>query len=119
MVAGRGAGAPSDGDFNEFMTDLEAHAGVKGLIVITGGSPPKAGQRARLQRWYESNKARGAVLTDSFVARGGVTALAWFGVTIAAFSRKHFDAALEFVRLPIDRYPSARRVLAHFDANLG
>jgi hypothetical protein len=51
------------------------------------------------------------VLTASLLARGGVTALRWFGVTIAAFAPHELDAALRYVGVDPDEANDALRAL--------
>jgi hypothetical protein len=102
---------PSEADFAEFQGDVNAHAGLTGIVVIANNSPPSPGQRAQIQQWFEECHARGAVMTDSVLARGAVTALSWFGVPIRAFARSQVDAALEFVGVAPQRLAQARAVL--------
>jgi hypothetical protein len=102
---------PSDADFAEFQRDVSAHAGLTGIVVIANNSPPSPAQRAHIQQWFEDCHARGAVMTNSVLARGAVTALSWFGVPIRAFARDQLDAALEFVGVAPQRLAQARAVL--------
>jgi hypothetical protein len=102
---------PTDGDFAEFKQDVDAHTGLTGIVVVANDNPPSPGQRAQIQQWFEECHARGAVMTDSVLARGAVTALSWFGVPIRAFARRQTDAALEFVGVPQHRLAEARDVL--------
>lgn len=110
FVAHRPGPMPED-EFLEFDSDVRAHEGLTGIVVLAHDAPPGPKQRASIQRWFERTNARGAVLTDSIFARGGVTALRWFGVPIAAFRRRELDAALRFVGLPADCSERAKSVL--------
>lgn len=106
---------PSESDFHQFHASLEGRAGITGIVVLAHDSPPGPAQRAAIQKWFLRTKARGAVLTDSLLARGGVTALSWFRVPIAAFARSQLDAALEFVRIRPEHRSEAHALLTRLE----
>ena len=98
-----------DGDFGHFLDDMLQHDEVRSDVVRASEGAPRADHRASLLRWYREHSVRGAVLTNSVVARGGVTALSWFGVPIKALEPHELDAAFEYVRIPAARWPEARK----------
>ena len=102
---------PEQPHWDEFMGDVRAQRGLRGVVVMANNSRLTPLQRAEIQRWYEENKARGALVTNSRMMRGVVTAMNWFNVDMRAFSPESLDDALEFVRLPVDSWDSARRIL--------
>ena len=109
-------GPQLDTHFDLFHSDVNAHPGLTGIIVLAHDSPPPAKQRAAIQLWFRQTKARGAVLTDSLFARGAVTALSWIGATIAAFPRSNLEAAVDFVQVPTEHHMQALRVLQELDS---
>ena len=115
VIVAHRRGALAESGFDQFHNSLEARTGTKAIIVLAHDSPPGPGQRAAIQKWFLRTKARGAVLTDSLLARGGVTALSWFRVPIAAFARTQFDAALDFVRVSVANRTDAHAVLVRLE----
>ena len=102
---------PEQSHWDEFMEDVRAQQGLTGAVVMANNSRLTPLQRAEIQKWYEANKARGALVTNSRMMRGIVTAMNWFNVDMRAFSPEDLDDALGFVRLPSDSWDNARRVL--------
>lgn len=100
-----------DADFGEFLVELKTHSGLRGAVIRASDGAPQAAHRGELQRWYHENMITGAVLTDSLLARGGVTALRWWGVRISAFAPHDLDAALRYAGAASEDLNDARRVL--------
>jgi hypothetical protein len=100
-----------EADFDHFLADVMARPGVTGVVVRGSQGAPIARQRAQLLRWYTAHSLRGAVLTDSMITRGGVTALSWFGVPIRAFDSQQLDAALAFVGIAPERIEDAHQLM--------
>ncbi|HTU61255.1 MAG TPA: STAS/SEC14 domain-containing protein, partial [Polyangiales bacterium] len=90
-------GALVASDFDAYLDDMLSRPELKGVVVRGSEGAPNPNQRERIHRWLEKNSRRGAVLTDSVLTRGGVTALRWFGLPIRAFPMGELDAALAFV----------------------
>lgn len=86
-----------EADFDSYLEDMLPRSELTGLVVRASDGAPRPQQREKIHRWFERNKRHGAVLTNSVLARGGVTALRWFGLPIQAFSPGELDAALTFV----------------------
>ncbi len=59
----------------------------------------------------ERRNTRCAVLTDSVVVRGIVTALRWFGLPVRVLAKDDIDAALTFAGVPSLQLPQAARML--------
>jgi hypothetical protein len=100
-----------DADFALFLEDLLPRSNVQRVVVRASEGAPRVDHRALLLRWYKASSVRGAVLTDSVLARGGVTALGWFGVTISAFPPQQLEQALDYVEIPIEHWPEAKNVM--------
>lgn len=84
-------------DFDAYLDDMLPRTQLKGVVVRGSDGAPNPNQRERIHRWLEQNKRCGAVLTDSMLTRGGVTALRWFGLPIRAFPLGEQQCALTFV----------------------
>jgi hypothetical protein len=86
-----------EADFDGYLDDMLPRSELKGVVVRASDDAPNPHQREKIHRWLEHNTRHGAVLTGSILARGGVTALRWFGLPIRAFALGELDAALTFV----------------------
>ena len=100
-----------DSDFGQYLEDLLPRSNVQRAVVRASEGAPRVDHRALLLRWYKANSVRGAVLTDSVLARGGVTALGWFGVTIRAFPPAQLEQALDYVEIPFEHWPEAKSMI--------
>lgn len=90
-------GVLTEADFDAYLDDMLSHADLKGVVVRASEGAPSPNQRERIHRWIDQRQRRGAVMTDSVLARGGVTALRWFGLPIRAFALGELHGALAFV----------------------
>jgi hypothetical protein len=70
-------------------------------LVFSRGPGPNAAQRKRLAALLHGKKYPTAVLTDSIVARGAVTALSWVGHSIRAFATNDVLRALEVLPVSV------------------
>jgi hypothetical protein len=95
-------------DFDAYLDDMLAHAELRGAVVRGSDGAPNPNQRERIHRWMEHSERHTAVLTDSVLTRGGVTALRWFGLPIRAFSLGEVRAALAFVDVKPAKFEHAQ-----------
>lgn len=65
--------------------------------MYSQGPGPNAAQRKLLAARLGDHKYPTAVVTDSFLARGAVTALGWLGHSIRAFPSSEVLLALEYL----------------------
>lgn len=119
MLAVKADVQPVAADFDEVTADLSAQPRLTGIVVRPRGSPPGARHRASMQELISKRSLRMAVLTESTVLRGVVTALRWFGLPVECFSDAKLDDALSFAGIPAERLSSARQrfqeLLAHVE----
>lgn len=90
---------PTDAEWAEFVAS-PACTNPSGAVVVSNGVRPTPKQRAQIQESLGALVDGTAVLTDSLLSRGAVTALAWFGVRIRAFSTTDKRAALAYAGVP-------------------
>ncbi|HET6332154.1 MAG TPA: hypothetical protein VFG30_03030 [Polyangiales bacterium] len=99
--------APTDEEWDRWVTmSVERSGRDQRVIVESHNSGPNAKQRKELADAVRDVELRVAVLTDSAVVRGIVTALAWLGVPQRAFPiGGYWQAAnyLELVPAELDR----------------
>lgn len=86
-----------EADFDAYLDDMLPRPALKGCVVRASEGAPSPNQREKIHRWIVQSNRHTAVLTRSMLARGGVTALRWFGLPVRAFAPGELDAALIFV----------------------
>jgi hypothetical protein len=91
------------------------------LLVFSKGGAPSAAQRARIKRELDRHGKRvvTAVMTDSQLARGVVTAIQWFVKDISAFPTKDVEAALKFLGIPEGLAGMFRKAIPSMLSELG
>jgi hypothetical protein len=95
-------------DFDAYLDDMLPRAERRGVVVRGSDGAPNPKQRERIHRWFDQSNRCGAVLTDSLLTRGGVTALRWFGLPIRAFPIGDLQAALTFVGVKASKLEHAQ-----------
>ncbi|WP_181197792.1 STAS/SEC14 domain-containing protein [Enhygromyxa salina] len=81
------------------------------VLVYTLGGGPSGTQRSMLNKINEGLSPRVAVMLESRMARGTVTALSWFNPSIKAFSLTEIDKALAHLELTGDVAGRVKRQL--------
>ncbi|HKU44460.1 MAG TPA: hypothetical protein VJR89_40145 [Polyangiales bacterium] len=100
-------------EFTQFMQGLpQQYSRLTGLVVVPNGSVPTAAQRGIIKDFQTRTGVRAAVLTDSALVRGVVTAMAWFGIPLAAFAERDAIEALQYAGIPRPQLAEAERALA-------
>jgi hypothetical protein len=98
----QGAGRPTDAEIDEHIAEALAMASsVRAVLVITDGSDaagPDAGQRAKMAR-VGLLRIRTAVVTESVLARGVMTAVSWLGAPIRGFGPEDLLSAFNFLEI--------------------
>jgi hypothetical protein len=93
--------APVDPDPHEWSVMIQesrAHAfGYRRVLVFGANVRLKASQRSELADFVNSNHVKVAVLVDSAVARGMVTALGWVTGKYRAFPSDDIEAAIAYL----------------------
>lgn len=94
---------PSEAEWNAYidaLAGLIAKVGDISVLVVTDGGGPNSVQRTDMNdRIRGGNDMRGAVVTESRVARGIVTALSWFNAGVKAFPPVRLRDALRHLGL--------------------
>jgi hypothetical protein len=75
-------------------------------LVESHGGAPNAKQRKALHEALAGRDMRSAILTDSMIARGVVTALAWLGIPLRAFPLGDYKSAGEYLGLSRQELPA-------------
>lgn len=66
-------------------------------MVVAGSGAPDSVQRQLLTDLVPAKQRRTAVVSDSVVARGVLTAFRWYGLEVAAFKSSAIEEAHRFV----------------------
>ena len=89
---------------------------IKRILVLSAGGSLNVKQRSEVETHL--GKLRTAVLTDSMVTRGAVTALKWFKVPIAAFAPNQIERAMDHIGVPKDERTAVLKTLEQAKARL-
>ena len=114
---------PSEAEWDAYLHDITLalqRGRVSGIVVFTRGGGPTSTQRIRYARVLERLNVvvPCAVVTDSAVARGIVTAIAWLtGKHIAAFPSAEIRYALGFAGVAV--YGDVARKLGTLGSTIG
>jgi hypothetical protein len=110
---------PSDADWHQYVSAtrdvLESHGSVKVLAYSMGGGP-NAVQRTKANELFKDRPQHVAVMLNSALTRGIVTALSWFNPKIRAFNLDQLDDACKYLELPAETAAEIRRMLDHLHA---
>lgn len=92
--------APSDADWSEYIAFVEqsilGQSTARALVVVSGGGPSGV-QRQKLHGATRHVSLSVAVVTQSAIARGLVTALSWVKSGYRAFTTEDLEGALDFL----------------------
>jgi hypothetical protein len=98
----QGAGRPTNGEVDEHVEQALGMAGfVRAVLVVTDGpdaAGPDAQQRAKISR-AGLLRVPTAVVTESVLARGIMTAVSWLGAPVRGFAPDQMYQAFEFLRI--------------------
>ncbi|MCC6555370.1 MAG: hypothetical protein IT372_20610 [Polyangiaceae bacterium] len=103
---------PSDEEWNAFVTTITAVARSDNRVsnlVFTDGGAPTAAQRSKVNALVQNQPRLTAVIADSALVRGVVTAFNWFNPAIKVFSPSQSDQAFRHLNLSP---PEVKEVLA-------
>ncbi len=109
--------APTDPEWDVYIGECkrlleEAPSGLRALVVTEGGGPT-VDQRRRLNEMLAGRAARAAIISESIMIRGIVTAMSWWNPLIKSFRKQELEPALAYVQLPLADLP---HILARLDA---
>ena len=100
LVLVQGEGVASDVEWNAFLDDYDKQSTLlQSMLWHLPSIGPSSAQRRRLSEIHARHPLAIAVLTNSQLARGAVTALSWLGVTVKTFDPAQEEAALTHLGL--------------------
>jgi len=120
-----GPASPRDAEWTEWVEFITVNStpGMKPrILVVTDGGAPSAAQRAALNDVTEQYKSevKVAVVTESTMARGALTALSWFAANVyRPFSPAEVDKALQYLDLPPSKGSEIKGMVRVMQRKLG
>ena len=93
--------------------------GVRTIVESGGSTGPNAKQRKALAEALQGVNIRSAILTDSLIVRGIVTAIAWLNVSLRAFAPDQQREAADYLGLDASERAWAFAELRRMRADLG
>jgi hypothetical protein len=91
---------PTDEEWDRWVALCATQEGPIRVIVESHGGAPNAKQRKALSDALAGRDLRSAILSDSIVVRGVVTALAWLGVALRAFPLDDYASMAAYLDIP-------------------
>jgi hypothetical protein len=106
MLTVHGPIPPTDEEWRAYLEFSRTCVGrVTRSLIVSSGAGPNGRQRTMLMKEFpEFAPVPVAVVSDSSMTRGIVTALRWFGKNIRAFPPSQLAAALEYLGVPPERH---------------
>jgi hypothetical protein len=120
LVAVQSTVPPTDAEWQSWLQLCADHRGaIRALVEAHGNSGPNAMQRKQLAEVVATLDVRTAILTNSLVTRGVVTAIAWFGIALRAFPLGGYAAASTYLQLSEPEIEEALSTLAELREESG
>ncbi len=117
--------APTDKEWTEMLGAIESRSKtLKSVIAMAlTEDGPSSKQREALARTLKTTRSdlRFALLTDSRMVRGALTAINWLTRkhdTTAAFTTRDIEQALDFLQLTSDEKTAVRTLLKNLEGSL-
>jgi regulator of extracellular matrix RemA (YlzA/DUF370 family) len=98
---------PTDEQWDRWIALCSEQDGPIRVVVESHGGAPNAKQRRALSDALAGRDLRSAILSDSIVVRGVVTALAWLGVSLRAFPLHDYPSVAAYLGLSNDELTGA------------
>ena len=119
LIAVHTAYGPTDDEWRSYLHLYESHQQlVRANLVVTRGGGPNAKQREAMSKLKNLRAFATAVVSDSVVARGIVTAISWIGKPIRAFTPSETDLAFEYLGVATDTRAKVRLEVAALKSEL-
>ena len=107
-------------EWTEFYSALSRDtAYLRGLLVYSAGGALDVNQRSDLFQIHRKAGFRVAVLSDSMLVRGAITALRWLEVQAKSFKPAETDAALDYLAATEPARAGLKRALERQIAQVG
>jgi hypothetical protein len=119
-VAVHDAIPPTDDEWDRWLARFRERHGLEMRVLVESndGAGPNAKQRKALAAFTHQVDIRAAVLTDSVLVRGIITAIAWLGIRQRGFPMGHYAQAGEFLGLTSDELAQAMEQIAKLRVQL-
>ncbi|MCX4240264.1 SpoIIAA family protein [Paraliomyxa miuraensis] len=97
---------------------MNVHGSVKMLVYSIGGGPNSL-QRNKANEAFRDRPQQVAVMLNSAMTRGIVTALSWFNPAIKAFNLEQLEEACTYLGVPRGQLDPVREALEVLKTRLG
>lgn len=120
LLALHGEAAPSEAEWDRYCAAIPrvlAHPNGMGMVLTDGGTPTTA-QRDRMRKVDGGAVRCNAIISDSAIVRGVVTAVSWFNPKICAFAPDEFSRACKLIGLDAAQIASVCGALEQLNLQL-
>lgn len=123
VIAVHGTAPPNDPEWDEYMVVLKEAARIGGVerarsLVITEGGAPNSAQRKKVNELLSGRAGLCAVISDSAIVRGVVTALNWYNPMIKAYSPAQMEQAMHYLKVSGKQAQEALAMVGKLKADL-
>lgn len=88
------------------------------VLTYTRGGAPTSAQRKDINNVLNGRELTSAIVTDSTVVRGVVTAFSWFNQKVKSFPTRSLDDAFRYLEVPQSDWERLRTCIAELDREL-
>ncbi len=94
-----GDDTPTDEEFGQMVKTIrDLHSSVTGILVLAGTKRPTSNQRSEMTAVLKRRALGLALVSESRLARGAITAIGWFVQGVKSFRESEIQQALLFLK---------------------
>jgi hypothetical protein len=117
LLVAQSPGEPTSAEWSRYLDDIRALP-FKDVLVVGEGNKLTAKQRSDVEHLLKRSGGRIAVVTNSPLTRGVMTALAWLGLPARAFALTDLPGALAFLDVAPEHQSEALDTIRRLRAEL-
>jgi hypothetical protein len=110
--------APDEAEWKALVAGLAEDQGIRGMFVFTNGASLNVQQREDMKKVARSG-VKMAVLTESKIVRGALTAIGWLGGSMRPFRHADVHSAIKWLVPATEDAARVRSVLRALQDQLG
>jgi hypothetical protein len=106
LFVAQNPGLPTPEDWAHYFADISSLE-FDGVLVIGHDNKLSVSQRSDVDGLLKRRRAKLALVTNSVISRGVLTALSWLGLHVKAFAPTEVWGALAFLAMPLEERSEA------------
>ncbi len=94
-----GDDTPTDEEFSQMVQTIkDLHSSVTGILILAGTKRPTSKQRSEMTAVLQSRALGLALISESRLARGAITAIGWFVQGVKSYRESEILQALSYLK---------------------